>query len=100
MRAPKIRFIVETCSSATDKNGNRYHFACVTSTVTGKRLSFLSGAESNARGLVGRALGTQEGLYNTEYTLPKRQWQATANSIARHENTVTEADILALEGRP
>ena len=48
-----IRLIVETVSSLADINGNRYHFATVTSTKTGKYLNLDSvGGDSNAHYLI------------------------------------------------
>jgi hypothetical protein len=94
----KIRFIVETVSSARDKCGNRYHFARVTSTLTGRSLSYETGGVRNAAGDLYRVAGSYDALYCSELEIPKREWQHARKQCGeRYEYNVTAADFLALE---
>lgn len=99
---PHIRFIVETVTSERDRNGNCYHFARVTSTVTGKTLCIAEvGGTTNARWIVTRSV-SNDGHYpvhTVETTLPKRQWQHCVPKDAPRENDVTFDMIRALETR-
>lgn len=101
---PAIRFIVITHTSASDGNGNRYHFARVTSTATGKSLTFESGGEENAQHMVGRAIGDHcyPSIYALGRTIPKKQWRGMVRDAEKNNggslpHTVTSETILALE---
>lgn len=101
-RDMKIRFLVHTVSSKTDINGNRYHYAVITSTETGRTLCVKNlGGDSNGRHLVRRALDTWEGIHNEETSLPIREWQRRHKSQkengALYEHEITPEMILALE---
>lgn len=96
-KQPKIRFIVETVSSSRDANGNRYHFARVTSTITGCSISFETGGERNAASMVKAVGDTWDSIYATECEIPKRQWQAARKGVQLFEGNVTGNDILELE---
>jgi hypothetical protein len=93
---PKIRFIVETVTSAPDASGNSYHFARITSTATGKYLRLETGGVNNALSFV-NGICDGEQIYCANLTLPKKQWSAQARRVDRYEHTTTEADVLALE---
>lgn len=96
---PAIRFIVETVSSETDRNGNRYHWARITSTITGRSIRFHSNGQGNALHLLRRVIGlyTFPTVSGIEMTLPKRQWQRTCNGIVLYEHQVTAQMITDLE---
>lgn len=72
-----IKYIVHTVSSETDTNGNRYHFARITSTKTGNSLVIDGvGGDANARILVKSALGLDfEEVHAINSTERKRDWQ-------------------------
>ncbi len=98
----QIRFLVHTVSSKTDVNGNRYHYAVITSTATGRALAVRNlGGDSNGVSLVRQALDTWEGIHRSEATLPIREFnarhksQSETGAIFAHE--VTSEMILALE---
>lgn len=95
---PKIRFIVETITSERDRNGNCYHFARITSTLTGRSLSVQVGGNGNARALVKAVGDTWDSLHSVEITIPKRQWQQHASeAVSMYEHEIRGLDILALE---
>ena len=96
-----IKYIIHTDTSATDINGNRYHFARVTSTRTGKSLVIDSvGGDSNAPALVHRALNLDwSELHYTNSTHRKRDWQRMRNFATRgnlYEHDVTAKMLRAL----
>jgi hypothetical protein len=96
-----IRFIVETVSSATDTNGNRYHFATVTSTKTGRYLYLDSvGGDSNAHSLIKSTLELDwEEIHSSNCTESIRRF----NEIKRYrkqshyEHEITLKILKALE---
>ena len=96
-----IRYIVETISSKTDRNGNRYHFARVTSTLSGNSLVIDHvGDESNAASLVRRLTGADwSEVHRTESTLGLRDW-SRANKAAVNNEPLYEHQITTemLEG--
>lgn len=97
---PKIRFIVDTVSSARDVNGNRYHFADITSVRSGRRLRVLVDGASNARVAVKRALALDwSEIHSTESEIPKRQWQEASKvwPPPLYEHDVSEDTLRELE---
>lgn len=101
---PTIRFIVEQVSSARDRNGNCYHFAHITSTTTGKRLTIVDCGRGNPKNLACRALDLEKhpnvwaAVHCVESEIPIRQWQnAVKHFKRRYEHEITLQDILALE---
>ena len=104
MSTPAVRFIVEVVSSKSDANGNRSHFARLTSTKTGKRLTVRDlGGPGNMSFLLCRLLGRSfnpnyPNVYSTETTLGVRNWRRAAgrhNGFYEHE--LTAEHVLALE---
>jgi hypothetical protein len=96
-----IRFIVKTVSSRTDVNGNRYHFATITSTKTGKYINLDSvGGDSNAHGLVRKLLDTDwEEIYSTNQSEMVRDWQRMNkwHKDGLYEHQVTAVMLRKLE---
>ena len=95
-----IRFLIDTVSSLTDVNGNRYHFATITSTKTGKSVRVKQiGGESNARGMVRNLTGADwSEIHCTESDLKIRQFdRARARHQhdigAKYEHEITAADF-------
>lgn len=91
-----IRFIIETVSSRRDINGNRYHYATITSTATEKRLKVRDiGGPSNARGMVMNANPAYCGeLYSVEREIPIREFDRArrfheTGAFMEHEVTAT-----------
>ena len=91
-----IRFIVETVSSKTDINGNRYHFATVTSTKTGKTLNLASvGGDSNAVRLVKSKLDLDwSEIHSTNQTEMIRDWNRM-NSFDYRKEALYEHQVDA-----
>ena len=96
-----IRFIIKTVSSETDVNGNRYHFATVTSTKTGNILNLDSvGGDENAPHLVRRLLDLDwDEVWAVQFHLPKRQWQRSHkfHTGALYEHQIDAAKLKRLE---
>ena len=96
-----IRFIVETISSKTDLNGNRYHIATVTSTKTGKYLYLDSvGGDSNAPGLIKRLADLDwEELHSSNCSEPIRRYQEIRKyrKTGIYEHQVTTKMLKSLE---
>ena len=99
-----IRFLIHTVSSLTDINGNRYHFATITSTVTGKILRIKQvGGESNARALLRKHTGadweeinsTQSDMKIREFDRIRNRHEASEN--AKYEHEFTASDFIHLE---
>lgn len=95
-----IRFIVETTSSKTDINGNRYHFATITSTKTGQSLAVDHvGGDSNIEHRLreaGLEWGEMKAINRTEAI---REWQRQRKWLKTpvFEHEVTDEMILGLE---
>ena len=96
-----IRFIIETVSSATDVNGNRYHIATVTSTKTGRYLYLDSvGGPSNAHGLIKGTLELDwEEIHSSNHTETIRRFNEIKKyrKKAIYEHEVTLKMLKALE---
>lgn len=98
-----IRFLVDTTSSLTDTNGNRYHFATVTSTKSGKSLRVLSvGGDSNARALVSKHTGADwSEIHSTQCDMKIRDFQRARNfhddGSGKYEHQFTAEDFTTLE---
>ena len=96
-----IRFIVQTVSSLTDVNGNRYHFATITSTKTGKSLNLSSvGGDSNAHGLVKGLINVDwEQIYCINQSEMIRDWQRLNKHLTNtlYEHQVTTSVLKRLE---
>lgn len=97
----KIRFIVETFSRKRDVNGNTYHCAVITSTITGKELLLASvDGPNNALGLLRNLLkldwSAVHGV-NVE-DIPARDWlRHRAHKSELYEHKVTADMMTALE---
>lgn len=98
----KIRFIVETVTSMTDACGNRYHFATITSTLTGKSVRFEADGSNNAASIAYRITKDWGALYCIGYEVPKTEWKRMAKSITLYEHMLTtpSAEVAALEQTP
>lgn len=100
---PKIRFLVHTVTSAPDSNGNRYHWARITSTVTGRSLVMLDTTASNGRIMARRGCellglgGWCPEVHETDATIPKRQWSASVPKEGVYDHLVTAQMIADLE---
>ena len=100
-----IRFLIDTVSSLTDINGNRYHFATITSTKTGREIRVKQvGGESNARALLFRHVeGVSHGhIHNTHSDMKIREFNRAAKFHAnggnsKYEHEFTAGDFAALE---
>lgn len=96
-----IRFICDTVSSESDSSGNRYHFATIVSTVTGKELRITSiGGDSNAPGLLRHNLVDWSEIHYSQSTEKKRRWKQLNDHHqpgAVHEHEVTGSMLAALE---
>lgn len=96
-----IRFICDTVSSESDTHGNRYHFATITSTRTGRELRVTSiGGDSNAPGLLREAGLEWSEIHYGQSTEMKRRWKQLNDHHqpgALYEHQVTSAAILDLE---
>lgn len=100
----KIRFIATTYTSEQDRYGNCFHYARITSTLTGKYLWVRNvGGDNNARILVQHALNPEHlehsACYEVHIMLPKRKWQACEPVNSYYESEVTPALILNLEAQ-
>lgn len=102
-KQPAIRFIIKTLYSRPDSSGNRYSFSIVTSTKSGRSLSFYSGyGGGNAVPIVRRVAPYWPEYYDVSYTLPIREWEANKHNLRATmltEDDVTDAMLLALERR-
>lgn len=97
----KIRFIVETFTRKRDVNGNTYHCAVITSTLTGKELLLASVDGLN------NALGLLRNLLKCEWSevhsvnieeMPARDWlRHRAHKSGIYEHEVTADMLTALE---
>lgn len=91
--------IVQIVSSATDSNGNRYHFAVFYNPAKGRQHSVALevGGESNARHIAYKLAGNDyEGTLCFEQTLTKREWQR-AKAFAKvetYEGSEKATDLL------
>lgn len=97
-----IKFIVDTTSSKTDVNGNRYHFATITSALTGKTLRVKSvGGDSNAVGLVRNiACAGWDEIHSTQSEMAIRPFRHARDFHlpgAKYEHEITLADFEAME---
>lgn len=98
-----IRFLIHTVSSLTDVYGNRYHYATITSTKTGKDLRIKSlGGPSNARHLVRTKTDADWSEINsTEADMKIREFNRSVKfhetDSAKYEHEITDADFVALE---
>lgn len=96
-----IRFIVETYSSAFNRNGNRTHCACITSTKTGKDLQLKDvGGQRNAPGLIRNLLKLDwAAVHCVEVEdIPLRQFSHNpAHRNGMYEHQVTAEMIAELE---
>lgn len=92
--------IVETVSSETDQNGNRYHFAVFYNPAKGRQHSVALevGGESNARHIAYKIAGDWEGTLCFERTLPKREWQR-AKGFAKVETYEGSQQASVLLGK-
>lgn len=99
-----IKYIVETVSSLTDTNGNRYHFATVTSVRTGNMLVIDSvGGDSNAGYLVRKLLGldfSQVHCTNNSESIRQFNRMVKHNSSGLYEHQVTAAMLRKLAHIP
>lgn len=97
----QIKAIVHTISSKRDTNGNCYHYAVVTSTLTGDSLHFHAGGESNARHMVYNVLGDHRTFHAVETELPIRQWERRAKDITLHEHNAEDKlrELLEKKGQ-
>lgn len=95
-----IRFIVDTVSSEFDRNGNRSHFARITSTKTGRGVCLESDGVNNAVHVLRKAGIEWAEIHATDCTIPRKDWREAvkqcAGSVEREESRET---ILALENR-
>lgn len=99
-----IRFLIHTVSSLTDINGNRYHFATITSTVTGKELRIKQvGGESNARALLREHTNADfEQINSTQSDMKIREFNRARavhqhDIAAKYEHEFTASDFIRLE---
>ena len=96
-----IRFIIDTTSRKTDTNGNRYHFATITSTKTGKCLRLDSvGGDSNAWHLIRRLIDIDfSEIHSTNQTVMIRDFNRMVKfrTGGKYEHQVIAADLLNLE---
>ena len=93
-----IRFLVDTVSSLTDVNGNRYHFATITSTKSREIVRVKDiGGENNARALVRKFTGAEfSEIYSTRAELKIRDFDhalAFHDAGAKFEHEITAADF-------
>lgn len=100
---PRIRFIVDTYTSARNRSGNCYHWSRITSTLTGKSLALSNvGGEQNTAYDVRKALGDTPDAWaavvSSQHVIPRKYWSPPKE--ARYSGDVTAADILALERWP
>lgn len=100
---PAIRFLVDTVSSARDINGNRYHWARITSTVTGRSLAILETSATNPETYANRAcalLGVDSWpAVHSSHTedVPKREWAHGRPADGVYDHLVTPQMIVDLE---
>ena len=99
-----IRFLIHTVSSLTDINGNRYHFATITSTKTGNTLHIKQvGGESNARALLRKHTDADwEEINSTQSDLKIREFDRARachqhDVGAKYEHEFTASDFIRLE---
>lgn len=102
VRGPKpvIRFIVDTYTSEADRHGNCYHWARVTSTLTGRSIALSDvGGEQNAAYDVKRALeGSTDpwnAVWSTQHVVKRKYWGPPKE--ARFYGDVGPVDFLDLE---
>lgn len=100
----KVRFLIHVVSSRPDVNGNRSHFAIVTSTKTGKQVSLHDTNDGNAWSIVRAALGVSHVGYPTVYAtseagVSQRQWRECAkiHNAAYRSHEAHVAAVAALE---
>lgn len=102
---PAVRFIVHTVTSKPDSSGNRYHWARITSTITGRTMMIRDvGGENNTRIDVQRALQsigahcTYPSVIDYSAEIPIRQWEgALRNAETVFGPDLTSDMILDLE---
>lgn len=104
VKTPAIRFLVHTVTSALDGNGNRYHWARVISTMSGRSLVILDTTESNGRIMARRGCellglnGWCPEVYDTHADrLPMRHWKASVPKEGVYDHLVTAQMIADLE---
>jgi hypothetical protein len=92
-----IRFLIHTTSSKTDIYGNRYHFATITSTKTGKFIPVMHlDGPDNAAGQVRNVLNTDwSEIHATRETQSIRQFNALKKFNEAQPGVVYEHDITA-----
>lgn len=92
-----VRFCIHTTTSKSDINGNRYHYAQITSTKTKKTLLVDTHDESNILAKL-RNFGLEwDEIYSTSETINKRNWQQRSKNINLYEHDLTKEMLLALE---
>ena len=93
-----IRYIIHVISSKPDIYGNRWHYARVTSTKTGKELTFRTEAPSNARAHVNATVPVSHSeTYYIESELAKRYWNEAVKGVELYEHHITADMLRALE---
>lgn len=97
MSPPKIRFIIETVSSAPDVNGNTYHRSCITSTMTGKSIVFEADGRRNAFLTMYHITGDWESLHCISWEEKSIRRFKQSRSSERYEYSITTSELLGLE---
>ena len=69
-----IKYIVDTTSSHTDLNGNRYHFSVITNCRTHNVISVKTYSHSNATHLLRKNGVDWSEIHSTESQLPIREF--------------------------
>ena len=88
------QFIIETITSKRDINGNCYHFAIITSTLTGRQLMTQVNGDSNATAMVKRLLDLDwSDIHYSGHVLPIREWGHRRKNVDLYEHNVT-AEML------
>lgn len=109
-KSPAIRFLLEVYSSAFDRNGNREHWARITSTLTGNTATVL---DVSAQGNVRARLGTACESYGIDRyaptvttievaDIPIREWKASRPSpkLSISESDITGELLAGLDEAP
>lgn len=79
----KIKALIHTVSSKADLYGNRYHFATVIDTKTGKELTFQTGTERNIIFEVKKMLGDEWGtIKETHADLTIREFNKIVKNMS------------------
>lgn len=100
----RIRFVIQTMVSASDINGNRYRFARITATETGRSMTIDDvGGDENAPLMVMRALDAgygsvlsivQDGIPRKRFNQMRRHF---CGAIPRYEAAISFESLVALE---